>query len=132
MRIGFLIGRIIVGAYFLYSASHHFLDNAALAAYAASRGVPLARPAVAGTGLLLVIGGITILLGWQPKIGSAALILFFLGVTPVMHDFWAVEAAQKSFQLVNFTKNLALMGSALMFLMIPEPWPLGLGRARKK
>jgi putative oxidoreductase len=132
MKIGFLIGRVIVGAYFLYSASHHFLDNAALAAYAASKGVPLARLAVAGTGLLLVIGGISFLLGWQPRVGIAAVVLFFLGVTPMMHNFWAVEAAQKSMQLVNFTKNAALLGSALMFLAIPVPWPVSLGRARKK
>lgn len=131
MRIGFLIGRVIVGAYFLYSASHHFLDHAALTAYAGMKGVPLPGLAVAGTGALLAIGGITILLGWQPKIGIGALVLFFLGVTPLMHDFWAVEAAQRAIQLVNFTKNFALMGSALMFLRIPEPWPLGLGRAKK-
>jgi putative oxidoreductase len=132
MRIAFLIGRIITGGFYLWSASHHFLNHAALTAYAGMKGVPLPGLAVIGTGILLAIGGITILLGWQPKIGVAAVALFFIGVTPFMHNFWAGEAAQRAAQVANFTKNSALMGSALMFLMVPEPWPLGLGRSKKK
>ncbi len=128
MKIAHLAGRIVLGAYYLWGASHHFLDHAALTQYTRMKGVPLPGLAVTGAGVLLLIGGITLLLGWQPRIGVAALVVFFLGVTPNMHDFWAVDAAQKAFQLANFTKNFALMASALVFLAIPEPWPLALGR----
>jgi hypothetical protein len=34
---------------------------------------------------------------------------------------------QRMGEMVNFNKNLALAGSALMFLAIPQPWPLSLG-----
>jgi hypothetical protein len=45
-----------------------------------------------------------------------------------MHDFWTeTDAMAKTNQMVNFAKNLGLMGSALMFLAIPQPWALGLG-----
>ncbi len=131
MRIAHLAGRIILGSYYIWSASHHFLKHAALTGYTGAKGVPLPGLAVWGTGTLLLIGGLTLLLGWQPRIGVAALTLFFLGVTPIMHAFWAADAAQKAGQLANFTKNFALMASALVFLAIPEPWPLSLGRRRQ-
>jgi len=63
----------------------------------------------------------------QPQ-AVAAITLFFLGVTFKMHNFWAVEDPQwRMVEMVNFLKNLALMGSAWMFLLIPTPWPFSLG-----
>jgi hypothetical protein len=32
---------------------------------------------------------------------------------------------QRMSETVNFTKNVALIGSTLMFLAIPQPWPYG-------
>ena len=83
---------------------------------------------MAGTGLLIFAGGFSILLGFQPRLGVAAIVLFLVPVTLMMHAFWAQEGAARASNLVNFTKNLALLGSALMFLLIPRPWPLSLGR----
>jgi putative oxidoreductase len=127
-----LVGRILVGAYYLYNALNHLVfAPGQLAEYAASKGVPLPLLAVIVTGLLLLIGGLSILLGVLPRIGVLALVVFFLPVTFWMHDFWNVADPQmRVFQMIQFAKNLALMGSALMFLATPEPWEpsLKLGR----
>lgn len=99
-----------------------------MSGYAGSKGVPAPKLAVIVSGLLLLVGGLSILLSFQPLIGVIALVIFFLPVTFMMHNFWAVEEEQiKRAEMVNFTKNLALMGSALMFLVIPTPWPFRLG-----
>lgn len=128
MEIAFLVGRIIVGIYFLFNASNHFMQLEMLSNYADSKGVPSPRLAVIVSGLLLVVGGLSILLGFQPLIGVIALVVFFLPVTFMMHNFWAVDDPQmKMVEMVNFTKNMALLGSALMFLAIPQPWPFSLG-----
>jgi len=128
MEVVFLVGRIIVGGYYLMMASNHFMQLEMLTGYAGSKGVPAPRLAVIVTGLLLLIGGLTILTGFQPLIGVAALVIFFLPVTFMMHNFWAVEDPQmRMMEMTNFTKNLALLGSALMFLVIPTPWPFSLG-----
>jgi len=119
-----LVGRIIVGAYYLFNALNHLVfAPGQLAEYAASKGVPLPLLAVIVSGLLLLIGGLSILLGVFPRIGVLALVVFFLPVTFWMHDFWAIQDPQaRMIQMVSFLKNLALMGSALIFLAIPEPW----------
>jgi hypothetical protein len=45
-----------------------------------------------------------------------------------MHTFWKIDDAQmKQIDMINFTKNMALIGALLMFLLLPRPWPLGLG-----
>ena len=128
MAVLFLIGRIIVGIFYLFNALNHFMQLNMLSGYAQSKGVPAPKVAVLGSGLLLLIGGLSFLLGYRPVIGVAAVVLFFLGVTPKMHNFWAIEDPQmKMVEMVNFMKNMALLGSALMFLLIPTPWPFSLG-----
>ena len=88
-------------------------------------------PAVAGDHLgghqLLDRRAPSELLGWHPKLGVAALVLFYLPVTFMMHPFWRVpDPMMRLADVVNFSKNLALMGSALMLLANPEPWPVSL------
>ncbi len=128
-----LVGRIIVGAYYLFNALNHLVfAPGQLTEYAASKGVPAPLLAVIVSGLLLLIGGLSILLGIFPRIGVLALVVFFLPVTFWMHDFWAIEDPQaRMMQMVNFLKNLALMGSALIFLAIPEPWEPSLKLGKK-
>src|SRR5581483_1526914 len=116
MTIAFLIGRIIVGLYYISSGLRHFTSMKMYVGYAGSKGVPAPQLAVPGSGALLLIGGASFLLGFQPLIGVIAIALFLIGVTPVMHKFWGVEdPMQKMSEMVNFTKNLALLGCALMF-----------------
>jgi uncharacterized membrane protein YphA (DoxX/SURF4 family) len=127
MAAAFLLGRLIVGAFYLFGAVHHFSNVHALAQVAGGRGVPLPTVAIVVSGLLLAFGGLTLLLGVLPRLGVAAVALFFIPVTFVMHAFWSDSGpAERVSDLVNFTKNLALLGSSLMFLAIPEPWPYSL------
>jgi len=127
MAIAFLIGRIIVGLFYLMMAMNHFTKMEMLSGYAASKNVPSSKAAVIVSGLLLLIGGLSILLAYQTLIGIIAIVLFFLPVTFMMHNFWAVEDEQtKMMEMTQFMKNMALMGSALMFLLISD-WPFGLG-----
>jgi putative oxidoreductase len=130
MSLLFLIGRVLVGGFYIYNGINHFLQLSGLAAYAKSKGVAPPELAVIGAGLLLLIAGITILLGYEPKIGVAALIVFFVPVTYMMHNFWALQGQERAMQLVQFTKNAALLGSALMFVKIARPWPLSLDRKK--
>ena len=56
------------------------------------------------------------------------LIIFLLGVSFQMHNFWKLDDPQtKQIDMINFTKNMALVGALLMFLRLPHPWPMGLG-----
>ena len=96
--------------------------------YAKAKGTPSPKPAVAGTGVLLLVGGLSMLLGVYPVVGIILLIIFLLGVSFQMHAYWTVADAQtKQIEMINFTKNMALVGALLMILLLPHPWPMSLG-----
>ena len=129
MSQAFLVGRILVGCYYLLSAFHHFTDVHVLSRYAAMHGVPAPQVAVIFGGVLLAVAGVSLLLGLYPDLGIAAVILFLVPVTLTMHAFWTdIDPSMRQIDLVNFTKNIALLGSSLMFLAIPRPWPYSVER----
>jgi hypothetical protein len=41
-----------------------------------------------------------------------------------MHDFWRAEDPNvRMNEMINFTKNMALLGGALALTAVEEPWP---------
>lgn len=113
----FLVGRILFGGYFVVQAWNHFNQSHALTQYAASKNVPSPRLAVLLGGVLLLIGGLGILLWMYVGWAVLALAVFLVPVTFMMHAFWRDnDAHMKQADMVNFFKNLALLGAALMLL----------------
>ena len=120
-------GRALFGGFFLYNGIQHFVTRRAQADYARSKRVPLADLAVLGSGALILVGGLSLLTGVRPRFGASLIATFLLGVSPKMHNFWAVEDEhQRTDELINFTKNMALLGGACLAAAVPEPWPWSL------
>ena len=72
-------------------------------------------------------------MGVKPKLGGAAIIGFLAGVSPIMHDFWNHEDPnQRQADMIHFTKNMALLGGALVLAGVEEPWPISLAEKRKR
>jgi uncharacterized membrane protein YphA (DoxX/SURF4 family) len=133
MKAPFLIGRLLFGGFFIYSGIHHFIDHKNMRDYSASKHVPMPDIAVAATGAALTLGGASILAGVKPKLGTMAVIGFLAGVSPVMHDFWHKEDPQERMsEMINFTKNMALLGGAMALMGVEEPWPVSVPIARQK
>jgi putative oxidoreductase len=128
MNIAFLIGRIIFGGYWLMASFNHFKNLNYMSEYTKAKGTPFPKLAVAGTGAILLLGGLSMLLGVYPVVGIILLIVFLLGVSFQIHNYWKVDDPQmKEIDMINFTKNMALVGALLMLLLLPHPWPLSLG-----
>jgi uncharacterized membrane protein YphA (DoxX/SURF4 family) len=99
-----------------------------MAPHAASKGVPAPKVAIVGSGVLLLVGGLSIVLGYKPMLGILCVVLFLIPVTLTMHNYWADKDPQaRQMNQVQFNKNMGLLGAALMLLAIPEPWWLSLG-----
>ncbi|MGH9452960.1 MAG: DoxX family membrane protein [Candidatus Acidiferrales bacterium] len=125
MDVVFLIGRILLGGYFISAAINHLTKVTFMSQYAKAKGAPAPAAAVVGTGILLLLGGLSILLGVYPFVGCILLLIFLAGVSPVMHAYWKIQdPAARMGEMVNFMKNVALFGAVLIILTIPSPWPL--------
>jgi putative oxidoreductase len=125
-HVAFLIGRVMLGGMYLYSGITNVIELGGKAGYAASKGLPAPAVFVALASLLLVVGGIGIVAGLRPRLGVAVIVLFLIPVTLIMHNFWAAEGIQRMSELHAFKGNLGLIGAALIFLAILQPWPLSL------
>jgi uncharacterized membrane protein YphA (DoxX/SURF4 family) len=128
-NIAFLIGRLIVGCFFLMNGFNHFAQLNMLTGYAKSKGIPAPKLAVGGSGVLLFLGGLSLLLGYHPTIGAALLVIFLLSVSFGIHNFWTIQDQQaKMGEMTHFLKNMAILGLLLMTLAIPRPWLMSLAR----
>ena len=120
-----LLGRILYGGFFIVGGFNHFSHLGMMSGFVASKGVPAGKVAIIISGLLIIIGGASIVLGCRPEIGVLCIVVFLVPVTFMMHAYWQeADAMQQMNQRVNFQKNLALLGAALMILIIPRPWVL--------
>jgi len=128
-NIAFLVGRAIVDCFFLMNGFNHFAQLNMLTGYAKSKGIPAPALAVGGSGVLLFLGGLSLLLGYHPTIGAALLVIFLLSAMFGIHNFWTVQDPQaKMGEMINFLKNMAILGLLLMTLAIPRPWLMSLAR----
>lgn len=119
MTVLFIIGRILLGGFFIYNAWNHFKNLAGLTAYAQANGVPKPKAAVIATGVVLAIGGLSILTGFFIILGMWLLVLFLFVTNFTMHKFWVETDPQaRAMQIVQFTKNFAIAGGMLMLSAI--------------
>lgn len=127
MEIVLLIGRILFGGFFIVMGINHFQNLAMMSGYAKSKNVPFPRLAVMVTGVMLVVGGASVLLGIVPIVGLTVLILFLLSTLVTMHDFWNMkDPQQRAAEQVNFLKNVALIGASLALMYGASEWALAL------
>ena len=118
-----LVGRLLFGGFLAFQGLNHFMNTDEMAGYAGSKGVPAARFGVIASGILLLLGGLGIILGVYPIVAAGMLAVFFVLVTPVMHDFWAAPEEEQQNEMVNFIKNVELLGASLVFLVLGgETW----------
>jgi putative oxidoreductase len=113
MRYLVLIGRIFYTLIFVLSAFPHFSKTTI--DYAGQNGVPIAGFLVPLSGVLLLVGGLSVLLGYKARWGAWLLIVFLVTVTLKMHNFWTVgDPISARIEQIMFMKNLSMLGAALL------------------
>jgi putative oxidoreductase len=131
MRALFVIGRTLFGGFFAYNGLNHLQHAAAMTPYAAAKGVPAAQQSVQATGAMLLVGGVSVMAGIKPRQGLATLIAFLVPVSLQMHRFWdETDPQTRQTEMINFSKNMALVGAALALMQVPEPWPASIDAVR--
>jgi uncharacterized membrane protein YphA (DoxX/SURF4 family) len=117
MDVVALVGRVLFSLLFLGAAFGHFKDRAAMTQYAKSKNLPMAEPAVLGSGVLMLLGGLSVLLGVWGDLGALLLFVFLVMSAVLFHDFWKQsDAAAQQVEQVMFMKNIALAGASLVLI----------------
>ncbi|UTF55021.1 DoxX family protein [Natronosalvus rutilus] len=125
--VAFLLARVIFGGVLAFMGFNHFLDVEGMAGYAEFKGLPAPKASVVLSGVLLVLGGLSLIAGVFPAIGAGALAVFLVVSALKMHDFWNAEGEEAQNEMTAFLKNVYGAGAALAFLAISNAaWPYAL------
>ncbi|WP_256392652.1 DoxX family protein [Natronoarchaeum rubrum] len=109
------LGRLLFASGLAALALRNLTNLDGRIAYADAKGVPLADKLVPASSGLLLGGSIGVGLWKLPKLAAGSIAAFFVGVTPLMHDFWAVDEDSRGEELTSFLQNLTLLGAAIAF-----------------
>ena len=108
-----LVGRQLFSVIFIIASAGHF--TAGTIVRAAEHGVPMAGLLVPVSGVIALLGGLSVLFGFRARIGGALLVVFLIPVTFTMHNFWAAaDPAAFRLELLLFLRNIVLLGCALL------------------
>lgn len=67
-----------------------------------------------GSIFLLILGGLMVLFGYRSTLGATLLLMYWVPVTFIVHDFWNYPKEELREQSILFMKNIAIIGGLLM------------------
>lgn len=104
-----LLARILLSAIFIKSGFGKILEPMSTQQYMAAKGLPFPGFLLVATIFVLLMGGFSILLGYQARWGALLLIGFLIPATLIFHTQFPEEE-------ISFFKNLGLMGGLFMIV----------------
>ena len=124
------LGRLLFSAIFIFNGVNHFVNGEAVVGYARGAGLPSPALAVYGSGVVLLVGGLCILLGVLTRIAAIAIAAFLIVSALMVHHFWALPPERAQMEMILFSKNISMAGGALLLAYFgPGPYSI---RARSK
>lgn len=125
-----LLARLMIATIFLLSAvAGKIMDFNGTVEKMAAEGVPSPTILLGGAIAFLILGSLSIVIGYKGRFGAFLLLCFLAAATYYFHDFWKLPPgtppAAMQDALIQFMKNLALMGT-MLFLVAngTGPWSL--------
>ena len=104
-----LVGRILISILFILAGFGKLTAIGGTAGYFGSLGLPLPTVTAVVVGLVELLGGLAILVGFQTRIAALVIALFTIGATLVAHLDFA-----DGMQVLMLQKNLAITGGLLV------------------
>ncbi len=124
-----VVGRVLFSMMFIMSGINHLMKLNDMSAYAKSKGVPAPKALTAASGLMIMVGGVLVLLGWHRFIGAGLIVIFLFPTAMIMHAFWKeTDPAARMNEMAHFMKDMAMAGAALLIAFYSgSAWPMSLG-----
>lgn len=108
-----LIARILLMVLFVLSGWSKLTDFAGTSAYMAAEHLPL--PALAAVVVILMefFVGLAIVIGFWTRPLALLMALYTLGTALVGHHYWTMTGAEYAANMINFYKNISIIGGLL-------------------
>ncbi len=110
-----LIGRIFLSAIFIFEAIDSTLYFEKAKTIMTAYGINWQQEMLLqGAIVLLFLGGVMVLLGYRSTLGCMMLLMYWVPVTFITHDFWNSKGEDLRIQSILFMKDVAIIGGLLM------------------
>ncbi|MEL6569090.1 MAG: DoxX family protein [Pseudomonadota bacterium] len=109
-----LIGRFLLGLYFLVPGLMKVADPAGTVAYMESHGIPFTEPLMWVAAITNILGGLLLMAGRHVKLVAFAFVAYVLIVNVTLHDFWTMDGDAVARETQNFIKNLGILAGLLV------------------
>lgn len=117
----FLAGRVLFSAIFIFSGLGHFMQLDEMSQYAGQKGIPAPKLMTLVSGVVILLGGLSVLFWTQVVVGAWLIAGFLLLTALTIHNFWAIEDPQQAqVEMQQFMKNVALAGAAIVFYVAAQ------------
>jgi putative oxidoreductase len=123
------IGRGLLALIFVVSGIFKLAHWSTTAAFMAAKEMPAVPLLLAVAVAVELIGGLLLLVGYQTETSAWVLFLYMIPVTFIFHNFWSVQGMEAQAQMINFLKNLSIMGG-LLSVAVAGPSPISIDHAR--
>ncbi len=110
-----LVARIFISSLFLWAGATKVVHWKGSVEYMHLKKMPTSLlPAAI---LMQIIGGLSVLLGFEARVGALLLIVYMIPAAIKMHDFWNVQGDARTTEKTMFMKDMAVLGGLLLFLI---------------
>lgn len=109
-----LVGRVLLGIYFLVPGIMKFVDPASGMTLMEERGMPLIVPLYWTAAVLEVVLGGMLMVGYRATLSALALAGLTLAINIGVHNFWAVPEDLVFAEAQLFVKNSAILAGLLV------------------
>jgi len=112
-----LVGRVVLAWFFLSEAIAYAGNWDATVSLMLLKHIPAAPAFLALALIVLLVGGLSLLLGYHARHGAMFLFGLTVIVTIVMHDFWTLrDAVDRASDYEMFARNAAIAGGLLIIV----------------
>ena len=87
--------------------------------------IPAPQLMLVGAIVFLIVGSVLVIVGYQARIGATLLLVFLVLATYYFHAFWKLEGQTQQDQMIQFMKDLSMMG-AMLFIIANGSGPMSL------
>ena len=116
-----LIARIFIAIMFYYEAFDSFLLFSQTKETMTKYGITWKQDLLLTSIIVfLILGATLVLIGYYSNIGAILLLAYIIPYTIIFYSFWDVPKDVVRIQLINFMKNLAIIGG-LLLLIVNKP-----------
>jgi putative oxidoreductase len=119
-----ILGRLLLCTIFLLAAVGNKIPHfSAVVMIMESVGIPAPQFLLAGAIVFLLVGSVSVIVGYKARIGAALLLTFLVLASYYFHAFWKLDGQAQQEQMIHFMKNLSMMG-AMLFVVANGSGPM--------